>query len=675
MRNIPGISYAAPEGGTQSNQVIYLRGFPLNQDIFIDGVRDLGEYNRDLFATESIEVLKGPSALMFGRGSTGGLVNQTSKLANRQELREIAVTLGSYEQKRATFDLNLKINEDSAVRLIGLGEKSGSYRFPQDVEKVGFAPSYWLNIGKTTDLTFSYYYLKTKDITDYGQPTMFNAATGFLGFAPVSPRMYYGFTNHDFTDHETHIGTFKIEHAFSDKLSLRNTLRYAKYQRELEATIAQGINATDVNGAPVTRNTPVSLMTVTRNHDTGRTRDNDDSALINQTELIWKARTGSVGHTVLAGLELARERLDRRNYQLDANPALPGVQAPSVVSPLLGPNPDILLSYTKTPNLSALADGDTVSVYAQDQLEFSPEWKALFGLRYEHFKSSARTVALTATPTAAPTGPFSRTDDMLSGRAGVIWQPSKTQLYYVSWGNAYNPSGELGVYGGTAQTNLNAITQNLDPEKTQNYEVGAQWDLQPGVQVRAAVFRTEKTNARIPDPATGFTVLEGKRRVDGIEFEATGSITRNWDIYSGIAFMDGEIVTGTPVTQGKTPLGVADVAGQCMDDLPPRRRMGNRRRRAWPEGNMAHGREPARFTDSELRRVRRDRRLRAEELRDSAERLQHRRQGLLLRRLREQSEPCAAGHAARCVDNGSLRLQMIGSIVQPLAAARCSKTR
>src|SRR5687768_10363165 len=167
LRNVPGISYAAAEGGTSANQVFYLRGFPLNQDIFIDGVRDLGEYNRDLFATETIEVLKGSSALMFGRGSTGGLINQTSKVADRLVRKEVAVTVGSFEQKRVTFDLNTKLGDDAAFRLVGLGEKSGSYRFPQDVEKAGFAPSLWVNIGKTTDLTLSYYYLKTRDVTDY----------------------------------------------------------------------------------------------------------------------------------------------------------------------------------------------------------------------------------------------------------------------------------------------------------------------------------------------------------------------------------------------------------------------------------------------------------------------------------------------------------------------------
>ena len=575
LRNVPGISYAAPEGGTQVNQVFFLRGFPIFDNLFIDGVRDLGEYNRDVFATDSVEVLKGPSALMFGRGNPGGLINQIPKYADRLERREVALTYGSYDQKRLTADLNVRTGESSALRLVALGEDSGNFRYPQGVEKYGFAPSFWMNIGNATDITLSYYYLNERSVTDYGQPTLFiNQGKGsFLGFSNVSPRTYYGFANNDFSNYQTSIATAKIEHQFSNTLSLRNVTRWATYKRQMEATITEGIRPLDVNGNPVTAATPLSLIQVTRNHDTNRSRDNDDDALINQTEVTWNTTTGTIKHTVLGGLELGRERLDRQNNQLDANPALAGVQAPSVISPLLDPNPNDPLSYIKNPNQIAQAEGDTIAVYAQDQIQFTEQWKALVGMRYEHYKAKAQTIGLA--PGVASAGPFSRTDNMLSGRAGLIWQPTRTQSYYVSWGNSYNPSGQLdvgdspfaGAGGTTAQTNLNAINQNLEPEKNENVEVGAQWDI-GGVQVRSAVFRNEKTNARQLDSTGTTTVLGGKRRVDGIEFEASGSITRNWDLFSGIVFMRGKIISSSPFgaltnTNG-TPTGpITDVAAFC----------------------------------------------------------------------------------------------------------------
>jgi len=557
LRNVPGVSYAAAEGGTQTNQLFYLRGFPSGGDLFLDGIRDIGEYNRDLFNVESVEVMKGSSALMFGRGSTGGVINQTTKVADLFSRKEVGFTLGSFDQKRLTGDINVKMNETSALRLVALAEKSGAYRYPQDVNRIGFAPSMRFGIGTGTELTFSYSYLDTKEVTDYGQPTLSTNATGFMGFAPIPADKYYGYANHDYADHQTHIATAKLEHRINDTVTLKNTLRWANYKRQMEATIAT-LRATDINGAAVTAATPLDRLVVTRNHDQGRTRDNDDDVLINQTELTWKLSTGAVRHTVLTGLEIGRERLNRWNYALDGNPATGAIEAPTSITSLLNPDPSTNLNYSKIPNQRAVAEAKTFALYAQDQLEFSKHWKALVGLRWERYAASAETSPLRVGAPAATS--FARTDRMLSGRAGLMWQPSEAQSYYVSYGNSYNPSGELGVYGGTA-TNLNAVNQNLDPEKNRNYEVGAQWDLFRTLRLRSALFRNEKTNARMADPVTGVTVLAGVRQVNGIEFELAGAITPNWDVYSGIAFMDGEIKKGPANVQGRTPLGVADRSG------------------------------------------------------------------------------------------------------------------
>lgn len=559
LRNVPGISYAAAEGGTQANQVFYLRGFPLNQDVFIDGIRDMGEYNRDLFATDSIEVLKGPSALMFGRGGSGGLINQTGKLANLLPHSEGALTLGSYNQRRVTGDKNLRLGDSSAFRIVALAEDSGYYRYPQGVEKYGIAPSLRFGIGTGTEVMVSYYYLNEKGVTDYGQPTLSAAATGTgrAGMPPVSASKYYGFANHDYANYQTHILTGRLDHRFNDLVSLRNTFRAANYKRQSESTIAT-LRGTDISGATVTPATPLDRLVVTRNHDSGRTRDNDDTAVMNQTDLTWKFTAGRMRHTLVTGLELARERLNRWNYTLDANGAAAGTQAPSAITSFLYPDPGTGLSYTKTPNLRALANGDTIAAYAQDQMEINKTWKALFGLRWEQFRADATTQTILTGATAA--GPFARTDKMLSGRAGLIWQPSDAQSYYVSFANSYNPSGELGVYAGTAQTPLTAVTQNLPPEENRNSEVGATWTFMRGLQLRSALFRTEKLNQRIANSITNVLELAGKRRVQGVEFELAGSITPNWDVYSGLALSDAKIVKAT-VNQGNTPLGVSEVAG------------------------------------------------------------------------------------------------------------------
>lgn len=556
LRNVPGISYAAPEGGTQANNVYYLRGFPAGGDLFLDGVRDIGEYNRDLFNIEQVEVLKGPSSLTFGRGSTGGIIHQVSKTPGLLGKREVALELGSDDKKRLTGDLNVKTGESSAFRLNALVEDSDYYRYPQGQEKTGIAPSFRFGIGERLDVSLSYYYLKTKDVTDYGQPTLFTAGTGFFGMPPVSPRNYYGFANHDYTDHETQIATARVDYRISDRLSLRNTTRWANYQRDLEATIAT-LSSTDANGNPVTRSTPLELLRVQRNHDRGRSRNNDDEVLINQTELTWRLAAGAVKHTVLGGLELAQERLDRLNYNLDANPATPAIDVPAALTSFLDPDPSTRLSYSKAPNQRALAEGSTVALYGQDQIEFNPRWKALIGLRLERYSAEARTEDLTGTTPGNVTGPFSRSDTMLSGRGGLIWQPTTRQSYYIAAGNSYNPSGELGVYGATG-TNLNATNQNLDPEENRNYEVGSQWDFL-GLSLRSSVFRNVKINQRMTDE-TGTTVLEGERRVDGLELQLAGHLLPNWEVIGSIAWMSGEIVKSS-ANQGKRPLGVPSESG------------------------------------------------------------------------------------------------------------------
>jgi catecholate siderophore receptor len=546
LRNVPGITFTAPEGGVQAAQIFWLRGFQAGGDLFLDGVRDIGQYNRDLFATEYVEVLKGPSALMFGRGSTGGVINQVPKTADLLPRNEAAVTLGSFDTKRASYDLNLRLGEASAFRVAALAENSGSFRYPQDADRLGVAPSLRFGIGTGTDVTLSYWYLKTRDVTDYGQPNL--GATFGFALPPVDVRKYYGFANHDYTELETHIATFRIDHRISEAVSLRNTLRWANYRREMEATIPS-LSTTDANGAPVTAATPVSLLRVNRTHDASRSRDNDDGVLINQTELTWKLSTGGIRHTLLGGVELARERLDRHTNALDANPAAAGIQAPAATTPLLDPDPYTTLSYTKAPLNRNFSRADSIAAYAQDQLELSKQWKALLGLRWERYAASTEQTALHPNGTAA--GPFARTDSYLSGRAGLMWQPTGVQAYYVSWGNAYNPSGELGVYGASG-TNLSAINDDLGPEKTVNYELGGQWDFAGGLRIRSALFRTEKTNARMADPSNAaVNILAGKRRVDGLELEAQGSLARNWDLFAAYALMDGRIVKGPANVQGK----------------------------------------------------------------------------------------------------------------------------
>jgi catecholate siderophore receptor len=252
---------------------------------------------------------------------------------------------------------------------------------------------------------------------------------------------------------------------------------------------------------------------------------------------------------------LEEQQLDRWNYTFAGTT--------SSLTPLLNPDPSTSLAYTKTPNQRSVADAETMAFYGQDQLEFSPQWKALIGLRWERFDTTVITRDYNTGVTVPNGGPFSRVDEMWSGRAGLIWQPTTAQSCYLAFGNSYNPSGELGVYGANG-TNLNATNDDLSPEKNQQAELGSQWDWR-GLRLRTAVFRNEKVNQRVTDE-TGAIVLGGKRRVDGLEAELAGRITPNWDVIGSFAWMTGEILSASATPQGqatvgKRPLGVPSESG------------------------------------------------------------------------------------------------------------------
>ena len=543
LRNVPGITFTAAEGGVQASQVFWLRGFPAGGDLFLDSVRDIGEYNRDLFNIERVEVLKGPAALTFGRGSTGGVINQVSKIADLRPRSEAALVLGTNGELRATADANFVLAPATALRLQVLGEKTDTYRDTIQNDQIGFAPSLRFGIGTDLDIWLNYEYLQTKSKTDYGQPNLGPAFN--YQMPPVPLTQYYGFAKYDYTNWYTNIATLNVNWRVNDAVSVRNVTRWASYKRDMEASIGT-LNTTALTGAAVTANTPFDQLAVTLTHN--RARDNDDQAFINQTDVTWKVATGAIRHTVTGGLDLAMERLDRQNYAFDGTPTTAMIDAPQIVTSYLNPDIDASLNYSKTPQNRNVSTADTIAAYVQDLVEFTREWKLLLGVRYDWYDSKTNQTALG--PNGTNVGPFSRTDNLWSGRAGVIWQPTARQSYWVSWNNGYNPSGELGVYGATS-TNLSAANQNLDPEETYNYEVGAQWDFTPALRLRSAVFRTEKTNARYTDPADGVVKLEGTRRVDGVEMELAGSITSRWDVYSGLAYMDGKILQSDPLTQGK----------------------------------------------------------------------------------------------------------------------------
>jgi catecholate siderophore receptor len=514
LRNVTGLSLNAGEGGVQGDNIT-LRGYSARNDIYLDGVRDWGAYTRDVFNLESIEVLKGPASTMFGRGSTGGVINQVSKTPYDTAFYTFSGTAGSGPLGRATFDINQPFSPDFATRLDGMFHDANIVgRDYVNVERWGIAPSVAIRFGEATRLTLSYFYQHEDNVPDNGLPFLFGRP------APVSRNTFYGLPDNDFEHTNVHIGTVRLDHAFSENLKFRNTTRYATYLRDQEST------APRIAGNP-TEDTPLSDILVNRGIVA---RQRDDSILANQSDVIAKFDTWGFRHTLVTGVEVDWETADVTTFTVANVPQ----------ATLLDPDPFPTLSRVRrNTNLISDTRALTVSAYAVDELAIGRQWKLLGGFRYDHFDSDFHSRSAV---TGAETN-LGRTDDVVSPRAALVFIPTAAQTYYFAWGTSFNPSAEA--------LTLAANTVNTTPEKTQSYELGAKWQLlRERLSLNAALFRIDKTDARTAEPGSLVQTLDGKQRSQGFEIEAVGRLLPDWNLFAGYTYLDTEVLESKDVQNG-----------------------------------------------------------------------------------------------------------------------------
>jgi catecholate siderophore receptor len=517
LRNVTGLSLNAGEGGSQGDNLT-IRGYSARNDIYLDGVRDQGSYNRDVFNLQAIEVIKGPAATMFGRGSTGGIINQVSKVPERGAFYDVSGTVGTGPIGRVTLDVNQPYDDQLGLRLNALyyqGDVEG--RNEVTLQRWGLAPSVTIGLTGPTRLTLSYFYQHESNTPDDGLPYLFGRP------APVSRDTIYGLPDHDVQRTNVHIATARLDHEFSENVKLRNTLRYARYLLDQEAV------APRIAGTP-TESTPLTDITVNRGMVA---RDRDDAILANQTDVISRFDTWFLKHTLVTGVELDRETADVTNLSVT------GVPATTLLFPNMFPN---LSTIRQTVNTRADTVARTASLYAVDEVALTPQWKIYGGARYDHFNADFES---RAAATGAVTK-FSRTDDVWSPRAALVFQPTGAQTYYFTWGTSFNPSAEA--------VTLAANTVNTPPEKNQSFELGAKWQLLNGrLSLNTAIFRIDKTDARTAEPGALAQTLDGKQRSQGFEIEVIGRPLPNWNLFAGYTFLDTRVLESQDV-QGGIPV-------------------------------------------------------------------------------------------------------------------------
>jgi catecholate siderophore receptor len=523
LRNVTGISLAAGEGGGAQGDNLTLRGFSARNDIFLDGIRDFGFYTRDAFNLESVEVLKGPSSVMFGRGSTGGIINQVSKTPTLTPSYGASVTIGTSDFYRGSFDINQPIGGNAAVRATGMVQDSDvAEREHTHIQRLGLAPTFTIGLNGPTRLTLGYFHIQDHNIPDYGVPFLLGVP------APVDRRTNYVLLARDRERDQVHIATARLEHAFNEELRLRNTFRFAYYSRE--ATVSPP----RIVGTPGTF-TPLTTIQVSR---AGTARDTEDTNITNATDVIVKFPTGPLKHTLVTGVEIGYESSDVRRW------AFNNVPNATLIDP--NPRPD-LSGVTRLLNFTGDTDAFSFGVYAVDELAITEQWKLLGGLRYDLFDATFKS-QIGGTK-------FSRTDEMISPRAALVFQPTTAQTYYFSYGTSFNPSAEA--------LSLAVNNANTDPEETRTFEIGAKGELFGGaLTLRGAAFEIQKTNARTNDPATGIQVLEGEQRVRGFELEAIGRPLPRWNVFAGYTYLDSRVTESLDINNG------VPVKGKRIQNVP-----------------------------------------------------------------------------------------------------------
>jgi catecholate siderophore receptor len=522
LRNTSGITFQAGEGGggLPGDQNFTLRGFSARSALFVDGIRDPGSYARDTFFIEQVEVVKGPAAVVAGRGATGGLINQVTKTPQLDSLSTYSLSAGTDDYVRATADINQSFGSSGAARLnVMYDEGDTPNRDVVGTERWGVAPSIAFGLGTATRFSLAYLHIEQDNIPDYGLP--WNTPAGPDTGLDLDYSNWYGLEGYDYEDIDTDSISARIEHDFSDRLRIESTVRWLDTLRD-------------------------SAITAPRPPDRQLQQRRQGNELIaNQTNLITRADWGGVEHRLVTGFDLSHEDTDNRNQAQATNqPPILDVNHPDPGENPLGPMPENV----GNPGPST-ATVDTVAIYAFDTIDLTERWQVHGGLRWESYDVEYE-LDDRVNDVQHDLG---SSGDELSWQVGVVFKPIPNASVYAAFGTSFDPAFDAAATGvGFGTTPTAANLPNLDPEESRTYEVGAKWEsVDGGLGLSGAVFRTEKLNARTRTTTEDSYTLDGEQQVTGIELALNGNLTDRWSAFAGYVFMDSEFeASRNPVEVG-----------------------------------------------------------------------------------------------------------------------------
>ena len=508
---VPGASYNSGEG---NRDTLVLRGNSSTADFFIDGVRDDVQYFRDFYNIDRVEVLKGPNAMIFGRGGGGGIVNRVLKRPSLNVARRATASGDGWGARRISADVDQPLSDAFAVRLNGVYENSDSFRRHVDLKRYGINPTAAVLVGPNTRVDFSYEYFHDRRTADRGVPA--NGNEPIRGFT----RTFFGDPHKSFAKADVNLATIAVEHRLAEGMTLKNRTMFGDYDKFYQNIFPASFN-------PTTQRVTLS----------GYNNRNDRKNLFSQTDLVWENRLAGIDQTLLMGFELGRER--SRNRRMTAG--FVGSNSVPVSEPTVDANVIFAPSATDSNNR---VKATVAAFYVQDQLRPASWLEIVAGLRFDSFKIDVDDFRATGG------GNFGRRDHLWSPRLGLILKPSDDLSVYASFSRSYLPQS------GDQFSSLTDVTEGLKPERFDNYELGAKLQLPAGLLATAAVYQLDRTNTRATDPLTLLTVLTGAQRSRGLELGLERSITSRWLVSAGYTLQEAKITrTTTAAPAGrKVPL-------------------------------------------------------------------------------------------------------------------------
>lgn len=512
LRNVAGVYSGASEG---RRDTFTIRGFSAELDTYVDGVRESAGY-RDFSNIERVEVLKGPAAMLFGRGSAGGIINRVSKKPTAEAIREAQLTVGSFDFKRAEWDLGGALAAGANFRVTGAYENGGAFRDQIDHELANLAAGVDFKLGERTSLLTQFEWQQYERTPDRGIPSVNGKP------ADVRRENFYG-SPYDYAERDSVGLGAVLDHAFSDDTQLKATLRASSM--ELDAMNTRNIGLANAN-------------TEVRRQALRFPKKKD--FVFSQFDLTHKLQTGAIEHQLLAGYEHGwqRGRLEVwRRTASNVNLASPDDNS---AAPLFTD-----ANKTYDTRFEAITD----AVYLQDQITFSPEWKAIAGLRHDTFRQRQEAGLVNGAQAAA----MERTDRVWSPRLGLIYQPVRNHSIYLTTAQSFQPKAEDLLWGTAAD-----VAQK--PTRTTQYEIGNKNEFLGGrLGVNFALYQVAMTNVATSDPANPGQVIQvGEQRHRGAEIDITGELGDGWRLYGGATVIDAEVTKSLDpaLPVGNRPLNI-----------------------------------------------------------------------------------------------------------------------